>query len=415
MARSDIFFYWHDSDICACRECRGYKPIMQRSGICGPDTRLSKYRRSLYPAVDPEPVESMTSYITGLIPNPLRMLTPSARRVMDWAIGNRSPPVVSTPKGSTVITSQMPALEVFNCLVKEHGCVDMSPELTSWSNNPSTPCAGGTFGDVYRGTKNDGSVISIKCLRLHTSSGSKPKDAKRAGREFYNCFKAKHRNVLELYGVALIKGQIAMISPWMENGNLRQYLETRPEVNRWALCIQVAEGLAYIHEIGMVHGDMKAENILVSSDGIVKIGDFGNSILEECSLRCTATTRVGGGTFRWMTWELVYQPDPPADRDAVADTESELVVDRSTRTDVYALGMTILEVVSGRRPHHERRTDAAVISALIRHILPTRPEQLSEQKEWGNERWELLVNCWDVDPMARPTSQAVLDRMVQIQ
>ncbi|KDN47111.1 hypothetical protein RSAG8_03888, partial [Rhizoctonia solani AG-8 WAC10335] len=408
----------HEWAVCKCKGCYEFK-----LALLNRQRRFSKvmvaipprFRRDPNPAIDPEPVEGTISYFRNLIPNPLRALALSAHRIMVWAFGTRSSPVVPTSKASTVITSQMTAREVFNCLVKEHGCLDISSELTSCANNLSSPCAGGAFGDVYKGTKKDGSVISIKCLRLHASSGSEPKHSKRAGRELYNWFKMKHRNVLELDGIALINGQIAMISPWMDNGTRRQYVKSHPEVDRWALCIQVAEGLAYIHGIGMVHGDMKAANILVSNDAIVKIGDFGNSILEECSLRCTATTNVGGGTTRWMAWELVHQPDPPVGRGAATDSESEPAVDRSTMADVFALGMTVLEVVSGRLPYHERRTDASVISALIRHKLPTRPEQLSEHEEWGKERWELLVNCWDVDPLIRPTSQAVLDRMAKIQ
>ncbi|CAE6470757.1 unnamed protein product [Rhizoctonia solani] len=136
-----------------------------------------------------------------------------------------------------------------------------------------------------------------------------------------------------------------MISPWMDNGNLSQYVKSRPDVDRWALCIQVAEGLAYIHGIGMVHGDMKATNILVSDDGVVKIGDFGNSVLEECSLRCTATTKVGGGTIRWMARELLvpgHQPGTPVDEDVHEGAITTPEVDRNTKTDVYSLGMTIL-------------------------------------------------------------------------
>ncbi|KAG8702608.1 hypothetical protein FRC11_011357, partial [Ceratobasidium sp. 423] len=282
------------------------------------------------------------------------------------------------------------AAEVFNCLVKEHGCLDISSELTSWTSNPPTPCAGGGFGDVYKGTNKAGSAISIKCLRLHANSGSEPKQSKRAGRELYNWFKARHRNVLELNGIALFNGQIAMISPWMDNGNLREYVKSYPQASRWELCTQITEGLAHIHGIGMVHGDIKAvgiqfyqlfnalnlrlnkTNVLMSNHGIVKIGDFGNSILEECSLRCTATTNVGGGTIRWMAWELFDQPDPP--------------VGKSIMTDVHSLAMTILEVVTGEDPYAECRSLGAVMGALFKRRLPNRPNELASHQQWGDER-----------------------------
>jgi hypothetical protein len=52
--------------------------------------------------------------------------------------------------------------------------------------------------------------------------------------------------------------------------------------------------------------------------------------------------------------------------------------------------------------------------ALIQRKLPTRPNQLAEDETWGNERWELLVNCWDVEPSQRPTSRTVFDRVSAI-
>ncbi|CAE6444179.1 unnamed protein product, partial [Rhizoctonia solani] len=253
------------------------------------------------PVPDPEPPRQsgLGGHFTILVPNPLSVLASSVRYAMNWAFTAHSSPVSATPKDCTVITSQTAVPEVLKCLV-EHGCPDVSSDLSPLTTSPLTPYAGGAFGEVYKWTRKDGSAISIKCPRFYANSESKQKHTKRASRELYNWYKAGHHNVLELNGIALFNGQLAMVSPWMDNGNLRKYIETHPVVDRWALCIQITEGLAHIHGIKMVHGDLKAENILVSDQGIVKIGDFGNSILEECSLRHTATTNVGGGTIRWM-------------------------------------------------------------------------------------------------------------------
>ncbi|KAG8705010.1 hypothetical protein FRC11_009382, partial [Ceratobasidium sp. 423] len=350
---------------------------------------------------------------------PLSTLTSNVRYAMAWAFATRpsSAPALST--NSTIITSNsstalrpeeaapvvinsgMSVNEVFSHLLR-HGCLDLTAVLPRPNGPPFVPLSGGRFGDVYKCIGDNGTSIAIKCLRLHSLSESSHKSLKRATRELYLWSKAKHKHVLELLGVAIHNGQLAMISPWMDNGNLQQYVSDYPKANRWNLCLQVAEGLMYLHDVGMVHGDLKAVNVLVSREGQVKIGDFGNSILEQCSLGFTATASIGGGTYRWMAFELIDHMD------------SESMIDKSTKTDVFSLGMTILEVVSGRVPYHERSTDASVISALIRHMLPTRPEQLSEQAEWGNERWELLVNCWSIDPMMRPTSQAVLLRMIEL-
>ncbi|KAF8595206.1 kinase-like protein, partial [Ceratobasidium sp. AG-I] len=98
-------------------------------------------------------------------------------------------------------------------------------------------------------------------------------------RELYHWSKLKHQNVLELLGVALFQGQLSMVSPWMANGTLQEYIAKNRHVDRWGLSLQVAAGLTYIHQQGMVHGDLKAMNILVSDDGIAKIADFGSSVM----------------------------------------------------------------------------------------------------------------------------------------
>jgi hypothetical protein len=59
--------------------------------------------------------------------------------------------------------------------------------------------------------------------------------AKRAARELYNWSKAKHVNILELLGVAIFRDQLAMVSPWMENGTLSSYVSRNPGANRWEL------------------------------------------------------------------------------------------------------------------------------------------------------------------------------------
>ncbi|KAG9099138.1 hypothetical protein FS749_002041 [Ceratobasidium sp. UAMH 11750] len=112
----------------------------------------------------------------------------------------------------------------------------------------------------------------------------------------------------------------------MPNGTLYDYIHLNPEAERWALCTQVAEGLEYIHSIGMIHGDLKASNILISIEGVVKLGDFGNSVLADYSLVFSVSNIAGGGTTRWMAPELFGQEDVDA-------------ADRDKKTDVYALGM----------------------------------------------------------------------------
>ncbi|KAG9121740.1 hypothetical protein FRC07_002181 [Ceratobasidium sp. 392] len=214
---------------------------------------------------------------------------------------------------------------------KTHGCADLSSQLDS-SSFPEAAFSGGRFGDVWCGGLQNGDKVAVKCLRLHTVDEAHSKVLKHAARELYYWSKLKHGFVLELLGFAMFQGQLAMISPWVENGTLNDYIRKHPEEDRWGLCSGVAFGLEYIHSVGMVHGDLKANNILVDANGTVKLTDFGNSVLASHSLAFSGTSIAGGGTSRWMAPELIVQEDGTA-------------ADRSMAADIYALGMAIL--VSG--------------------------------------------------------------------
>ncbi|KAF8607450.1 kinase-like protein [Ceratobasidium sp. AG-I] len=291
------------------------------------------------------------------------------------------------------------ATEMFQCLT-EHGCADVSSRINH-DRHSTTAAAGGSFGDIWIGEMDGGVKIAIKCYRFHTITIDCPKGLKRATREMYTWSKAKHPNVQELIGVTMFQGRLGMVSLWMENGNLREYMQRNPKANRYQLCVQVATGVSYLHSIDIVHGDIKALNILVSHDGVAKLSDFDHSILSNCTLMFSATTNVGGGTLRWMAPELL----------ARTEDEGSPPAARTTQTDVYALGMTILEILTGKVPYSEYGQDMGILRAMDKKQPPSRPRILVETNEQSNETWKLLLRCWDHDAVARPGASSVLDQL----
>ncbi|KAF8594851.1 WD40 repeat-like protein [Ceratobasidium sp. AG-I] len=284
------------------------------------------------------------------------------------------------------------AQDMFRCLVR-HGCTNLSSAIHS-GRYSSSPVARGGFGDVWMGELTNGRVVAIKCVWLQQAQEGDWKGAKRAMRETYVWSKARHENVQELTGVIMFQGHLGMVSPWMENGNLQKYLEANPEVERYPLCVQLAEGVAYLHSIDMVHGDLKALNVLVSQEGVLKINDFDHSILANMTLRFSQSSKNGGGTLRWMAPELLKLVSDQAN---ATSTQA-----RNKQTDMYAFGMTLLEIVTGRIPYFEFRNDMSIYRAIIRQKPPKRPKELAESDERSNQIWELLVRCWDHDHAARP-------------
>ncbi|KAG8756219.1 hypothetical protein FRC11_005464 [Ceratobasidium sp. 423] len=264
-------------------------------------------------------------------------------------------PELRFPDTPVAISGSMSTTEILIQLGK-HGCSEITNDI-DLSNCSTFPEVAGGFGDIYRGALYDGSQVSIKCLRLMIDSGTTGwKHVKRAAHELYVWSKCNHPNVLEVYGVALYRGQIAMVSPWMENGNLSQFLSRQPRVDRCVLCVQVANGAAYLHSQGIAHGDIKGANVLVARDYTLKLTDFGNASLKEYSLQFTTTTKALNISPRWTAPEIVFGD-----------------ASHSVEADVYAVGMTILEVLTGAVPY-AGLSDIAVFAKVMHNIHPARPE-----------------------------------------
>ncbi|CAE6436551.1 unnamed protein product [Rhizoctonia solani] len=119
-----------------------------------------------------------------------------------------------------------------------------------------------------------------------------------------------------------------MISPWMRSGNLEQFLSTRAlsRAERYQLCTQIVEGVAYLHENRIVHGDLKASNVLMSDRNIPQLTDFGSSIIREHSLQFRSSGIEGRFTLRWVASEML--------QDGKAKP--------TFNADIHSLGMTIL-------------------------------------------------------------------------
>ncbi|CAE6485492.1 unnamed protein product [Rhizoctonia solani] len=261
--------------------------------------------------------------------------------------------------------------------------------------------SGGGFGDIWKGQLHSGAKVAIKAWRTTATLGRcEYKTLKRAARELYTWSKMNHPHIHRLQGVILFRDQyLGMVSQWMDNGNLHEYLRKHPDADRCQLCTHVASGLKYMHNHNTIHGDLKAINVLVSSDGIARISDFDSAIISEVSssvVFSVSSSNSRPATMRWAAPELL----------------SEQPQSKTMQSDVYALGMTILEVVTGDFPYPDR-ADVSVIWAVVRGILPTRPTELGSGEQ-GDMMWQLLLNCWSRNSSERPSSKQVVDTLSEI-
>ncbi|CAE6462477.1 unnamed protein product [Rhizoctonia solani] len=301
-----------------------------------------------------------------------------------------------TSTTSTKITCEMTSEEILVQLA-EHGCENITDSL-DLAKCRLMPVSTGGFGDIYLGSLKCGNLVAIKCPRLRIDTTVKKKELKRSAHELYVWSKCEHPNVMPLLGVALYKGQLAMISPWMEHGSMTVYLSHHPQVDLYAMCTQVADAVAYLHNDRIIHGDIKGANILISKDCTPMLSDFGTSVLREYTLEfATTTSDQHASTLRWTAPEIFMT-----------------LTKHTIEGDIYALGMTILEAFTGAVPY-AGISDVGVMGRLYRKEPPIRPvEHLPADDRRANFLWLLLDKCWAANPQDRPSSCAVADKVMAI-
>ncbi|KAJ1305298.1 hypothetical protein OPQ81_000322 [Rhizoctonia solani] len=274
----------------------------------------------------------------------------------------------------------------------DQGCLDVTNQLTYMDESHKYS---GALSDVYQARLLNGKLVAVKCLRALTNSESKPEKVfKRTARELYAWSISTHPNVLELVGLAVFRDKLAMVAPWMPYGSLLAYIDANPKSDRCNLCTQVAEGLVYIHSLGIAHGDIKGDNIVVSNEGVAKITDFGCATMKrDFPVAFTATESLSY-SVRWAAPELFLDEG----------------IRTNYETDVYALGMTILEALTGTVPHKDKADLAVIHTVVFRREHPVRPvDCIPPQSVKGDELWTMLERCWSYEPQSRPKATEVRD------
>ncbi|KAG8721745.1 hypothetical protein FRC08_010626 [Ceratobasidium sp. 394] len=282
----------------------------------------------------------------------------------------------------------MPVKNVVDYLIKYSGITDLTDEMKSMEIKGDFPIARGGLADVYQGTRQDGEVVAIKSIRQLDE-----KQVKHTARELSTWVRVKHNNILELRGLAMFRGSLSMVSPWMDHGNVNAALKNNPDLDPYQLCRQLAAVVKYLHDGNVVHGDIKGDNLLMGPDGTLKLTDFGLAIMHDKALQFSETD-PGGGTTRWMAPELFVDG-----------------AQRCRETDVYAMGMTMLEMITRDVPFREiQSTGGAIILAVTRD---KRTPDLSElEKKPVSPRSYIMIGilhrCWRFNPRERATADDVV-------
>ena len=221
-----------------------------------------------------------------------------------------------------------------------------------------SPLGAGSMGEVYRARDPRlNRDVAIKIVSQLASSD--PDRLYRFEQEAQAAAALNHPNILAVYQMGTYEGTPYLVTELLEGMSLSETLRRGPLPLRKAVdyAIQIAQGLAAAHSRGVVHRDLKPENVFLTKDGKIKILDFGLAKIippvQPGSALAPTITRIGiaMGTVGYMSPEQVR--GLPTDH----------------RTDIFAFGAILYEMVMGKRTFH-KATEADTISAILNEEPP---------------------------------------------
>nr|CAD1830591.1 unnamed protein product [Ananas comosus var. bracteatus] len=246
--------------------------------------------------------------------------------------------------------------------------------------------ASGSFGDLYRGTYGSQDV-AIKVLKPERTNMDMLREF---AQEVYIMRKVRHRNVVQFIGACTKPPSLCIVTEFMQGGSVYDYLHKRkgsfklPALVRVA--IDISKGMSYLHQNNIVHRDLKAANLLMDENEVVKVADFGVARVKSETGVMTAET----GTYRWMAPEVIEHK--PYDHKA----------------DVFSFGIVMWELLTGKIPYEYLTPLQAAVAVVQKGLRPLMPKEIHPKLA------HLLEECWQQDPSKRPEFTEILATLQQI-
>ncbi|KAJ7306663.1 kinase-like domain-containing protein [Mycena albidolilacea] len=267
--------------------------------------------------------------------------------------------------------------------------------------------AAGGFSDIWKGLIR-GQIVSIKMVRIFQDSDVEAVlRIKDFGREALIWRQLSHPNLLPFFGLYYLEGGLCLVSPWMENGHLIQFLKNAsPDTDRLSLILDVAMGLEYLHTVKLVHGDLKAVNILVTHSGRACIADFGLTVIAD-AVSLSRPDLATCETVRYQAPEVLEGGRNHFASDIYAFACVCYEVCRpSSQSRVPS---DIIQILTGKAPFFEVETDGQVILHVHRGGQLSRPDLAT----CDPILWVLIRDCLQQNPTLRPVAHQITRRLLE--
>eukprot|EP00162_Nutomonas_longa_P010051 comp19676_c0_seq1/m.37737 comp19676_c0_seq1/g.37737 ORF comp19676_c0_seq1/g.37737 comp19676_c0_seq1/m.37737 type:complete len:677 (+) comp19676_c0_seq1:169-2199(+) len=247
----------------------------------------------------------------------------------------------------------------------------------------------GAFGSVYAALNaENGKLFAVK--QFLVEAGIEDENIQEIRREIDLMMSLDHQNIVRYYGTELKDGKFNIFLELVPGGSLQTMYKRYGPLNEQVVRIyirQILTGLDFLHSRGIVHRDIKGANVLMTENGEVKIADFGCS--KHIGDKEVEEGSKPTGTPYWMAPEVIRGQG------------------FSKKSDIWSLGCTIIEVMTGKPPWDDGNRDANQYVVLFNigqgTAPPPYPKGISEVCK------EFLDFCFTRDLSARPTTSELLN------
>lgn len=264
------------------------------------------------------------------------------------------------------------------------------------------PIAHGGYADIYPGIWTGDAIygrnvaVVIKVFRKAQKKANSPetqrKYAKRLDKEYGLWALLRHPNVLPLFGLIDDEAipSTGIVSLHCTLGDLLAFFSdpTRASVNRLPIVKGIAEGLTYMHEKKVVHGDLTMGNVLIehtNGNFIPLISDFGRSRVLETE---GYTSSIASSVQRHLPPEIL-----------LADNENRTTKTFTQQADVWCFGMVMLETLSGKQPFFHLNEFQAAQAVASDGKIPDQNRYPALPHD--NACWKIMGKCWHWEPSHR--------------
>ncbi|MDT0301078.1 Stk1 family PASTA domain-containing Ser/Thr kinase [Streptomonospora wellingtoniae] len=223
----------------------------------------------------------------------------------------------------------------------------------------------------------------LACKVMHPSLAQDPSFVRRFINEAHSVAKLSHPNVVQVYDQGTDRGHVYLAMEYVPGRTLRDMLNARGRLSpadAVEVISPVLAALGAAHQAGLVHRDVKPENVLLTEDGRVKVADFGLARAVESSQQNTTKTGTVMGTAAYLAPEQIQR--------GAADA----------RTDVYAAGIMLYELLTGSQPH----TGDTPISIAYQHVNEDVPRPSRAVSGLPPQVDTLVTRATERDPSYRP-------------